>query len=250
MSFFGHTSACTLVANIGALHPAGCDGSASCACEPGTDTCTSSCTTFFTRITLFGGSAVGELLAAAADPSSAFYLWLYEPFPTNTCTPTLGPPTNLDRWILLNDTGLAGAGMETGGSLNALEFGTGAGGSSKIVSAAHYPQQAATVDAWANWYDAAGPGVAKINVDGGYSDMTLDRGTPSNGAWHASVSGVGSGCHRYLFAFKDGGGADVFYPTLGSLAIGDGSAECPDFSYVEPPIGGGFDRIFEYNFEP
>ena len=36
--------------------------------------------------------------------------------------------------------------------------------------------------------------------------MTLARGSATNGAWHASLSGVGSGCHRYFFAFKDSNG--------------------------------------------
>jgi hypothetical protein len=91
--------------------------------------------------------------------------------------------------------------------------------------------------------------MAKINVDGVCSDMSLGRGSQTNGAWHANVSGVGSGCHRYFFAFKDSGGNDVLYPTHGSLTIGDGSAQCPDWSSAAPRGCAGFDRIFADGLE-
>ena len=78
----------------------------------------------------------------------------------------------------------------------------------KIPSGAHYPQQAATVAAWANWYDTAGPSPAAVNVDGTCTAMTLQRGTQTNGAWSATVTGVGSGCHRYYFSFRRCGGDD------------------------------------------
>jgi hypothetical protein len=120
----------------------------------------------------------------------------------------------------------------------------------KIPSGAHYPQQAASVDAWVNWHDSAGPSVAKIDIDGVCSDMALTRGVQTNGAWHRSVTGVGSGCHRYFFAFKDSGGKNVLYPTQGSLAIGNGGAQCPDWSSTAPPNCAGFDRIYVSGFEP
>jgi hypothetical protein len=55
--------------------------------------------------------------------------------------------------------------------------------------------------------------------------MSLQRGTPQNGAWSVNANGVGSGCHRYYFSFIDATGAEVTYPATGSLGIGDGSCE-------------------------
>jgi hypothetical protein len=120
----------------------------------------------------------------------------------------------------------------------------------KIPSGSHFPQQAASVDAWVNWYDTAAPSVKKIDVDGICTDMSLTRGTTTNGAWHMTVNNVGSGCHHYMFAFKDSSGNEVIYPTAGALTIGNGSAQCPDYSLSPPPGCAGFDRIFANGFEP
>jgi hypothetical protein len=57
-------------------------------------------------------------------------------------------------------------------------------------------------------------------VDGNCISLSLKRGTPQNGAWSATVSGVGSGCHRYYFTFVDANGATITYPQTGSLGIG------------------------------
>ena len=72
------------------------------------------------------------------------------------------------------------AGYSTG------DFGAGSA-PTKIPSGAHYPQQAASVGMWANWYDTAGPSAASVNVDGVCTTMTLQRGTQTNGAWSATV---------------------------------------------------------------
>jgi hypothetical protein len=258
IGFQSFTSACTLVANIAALYPDSCDGSAGCACTGGTAACNPTCTGVFDRLTLFlsGNSGLGESIAgfASADPDMVFKLWLFENFPTHqeggTCAESFAPPVNADRWQLLKLNGLAGFGMRSGGVRAVVDYGFGSGSTAKIPSGAHFPQQAASVDAWANWFDAAGPATAKIDVDGICSDMTLERGSSPNGAWHAVVTGMGSGCHRYFFAFRDDGGNDVLYPTTGSLAIGDGSAQCPDFSSAAPGGCLGFDRIFAYGYEP
>ncbi len=146
--------------------------------------------------------------------------------------------------------GLAGAGQIVGAGRAVIDFGSGSSTTSKIPSGAHYPQQAASVDAWANWYDTAGPSVTKLDVDGVCSDMSRARGTQSNGAWRLTVNAVGSGCHRYFFAFKDSADNEVLYPTNGSLAIGDGSAQCPDWSSAAPAGCARFDRIFANGFEP
>lgn len=224
--YFAHTSSCTLVSNIGSLYPASCDGSASCACVGGVKACSPSCTQFWQRVGLFGGSAGGEIIASPSDPNQAFYLWLFERGDTENCEFT---GANGHRWLILRSTGAVGvgvAGYSTG------DFGAGSA-PAKIPSGSHYPQQAAAVEAWANWSDTAGPSAAGVNVDGACTPMTLRRGTQTNGAWAATLTGVGTGCHRYYFSFRDAAGATVTYPTTGSLAIGSG-ATCPDWSSMRP----------------
>ncbi len=252
--YYRHPSQCTLVSDIASIYPQTCAGAASCSCTQGALTANDlEWTNFFTRAALFGGNADGEVLASGfADPDAAFYGMLYEASASSACGFS---DTDALRYEILTDNSdpLAGAGFATGQASDSravMDFGYGTPGTSKIPSGAHFPRQAASVDAWTNWYDSAGPSVHKIDVDGVCSDMGLSRGSQANGAWQATVSGVGSGCHRYLFAFKDSGGNDVLYPTTGSLAIGDGSAQCPDWSSAAPAGCAGFDRIFANGMEP
>lgn len=225
-SFFAHNSACTLVSNISSLYPSSCDGSASCACVGGTKTCSPSCSQFWQRVQLFGGSPSGEIIASPSNPNTAFYLWLFEQGDTEECEFT---QANGHRWLILQSTGAFGAGVA---GYSTGEFGGGSA-PTKIPSGSHYPQQAASVALWANWYDSAGPSAATVNVDGSCTTMTRQRGTATNGAWSATVSGVGTGCRRYFFSFRDSGGNSVTYPSTGSLAIGSG-ASCPDWSSARP----------------
>jgi hypothetical protein len=225
--YFAHNSACTLVSNIASLYPASCDGSASCACVGGTEACSPTCTGFAQRVQLFGGSPSGEIIASPSDPNQAFYLWLFEPGDTMSCQFTLA---NGHRWLILTSSGAVGAGVA---GYSTGDFGAGSA-PTKIPSGTHYPQQSSSVQAWANWYDAAGPSAASIDVDGTCTAMTLQRGTQTNGAWAATLTGVGSGCHRYYFDFRDSAGTSVTYPTTGSLAIGSGAA-CPDWDSARPP---------------
>jgi uncharacterized protein YkwD len=224
--YFAHNSACTLVANINSLYPASCNGSASCACVGGTKACSPSCTGFAQRVQLFGASPSGEIIASPSNPNQAFYLWLYEPGDTMSCQFT---SANGHRWLILKSTGAVGAGVA---GYSTGDFGAG-GVPAKIPSGAHYPQQAASVEAWANWYDSAAPTAASINVGGACTAMTLRRGTATNGAWAATLTGLGTGCHRYYFSFRDAAGTTVTYPTTGSLAIGSG-AGCPDWDSTRP----------------
>lgn len=229
--FFAHNSACTLVSNIASLYPASCNGSASCACVGGAKVCSPTCTDFAARVQRFGASPSGEIIASPSDPNYAFYLWLYEPGDVTSCQFT---GANGHRWLILRSTGAVGvgvAGYSTG------DFGSG-NAPTKIPSGSHYPQQGASVSMWANWYDTAGPSDAAVNVDGACWPMALQRGSATNGAWSATVTGMGSGCHRYYFTFRDGGGATVTYPTTGSLAIGSGAA-CPDWDSARPAACSG-----------
>ena len=255
LNFQGGNSICAIAPDIGSTYPDSCDGSVGCACQGGVANCSLGCTNFAERISLFGASGFGENIAGAADqdPDAAFKLWMYLNFPTHmeggSCQAVFSEPTNAYRWQILKNTGLVGFGMPVATAEAVIDFGSGTG-SAKIPSGAHFPRQATSVDAWVNWFDAAGPSVANIDVDGVCSNMTLDRGSATNGSWHATVSGAGSGCHRYFFAFKDGNGAEVVYPTTGSLTIGDGGVSCPDWSTVSPRGCDGFDRIFVSGLDP
>jgi hypothetical protein len=261
-NYFSHPSQCTLFTNISTPYPTMCGGAASCSCTQGQLTTNQSTWTDpFIRMGYFGAntSSASEIIAAGySGPDATFYGWEYEPTSNNAC----GLHTNDDnghRFIILyNGYGqLAGGGYmpNTGqagmySSYATMDFAGTAAAQPKIPSGSHYPQQAASVDAWANWYDSAGPSLKKIDVDGICTDMALTRGTQANGAWHLTVNNVGSGCHHYVFAFKDNGGNEVIYPTTGALTIGNGSAQCPDFSASPPPGCAGFDRIFANGFEP
>ncbi len=213
--YFAHDSKCTIVPNIQSLYPTGCDGSASCGCVGGSPSCaTGGCTPWSTRVSLFGSSPAGEIIASTNDPNGAFYLWLYEPAAPATCGFTI---PNGHRWLILTSSGGVGVGIN--GFESVGDFGSG-GVQYKIPSAAHYPQQAAAVEIWANWYDTAAPRSATAVVDGHCFPMSLKRGTSKNGAWSATATNVGSGCHRYYISFIDSTGAEVTYPATGSLGIG------------------------------
>jgi Cysteine-rich secretory protein family len=230
--YFAHDSQCSIVSNINAIYPTACDGAASCACGG-----TASPTPWTSRVVLFGAGPSGEIIAGTGDPDYAFKLWMYEVSDGSSCA--FG--SNGHRWLILNSGGAVGLG-DTGNAVG--DFGGGAT-PYKIPSAAHYPRQASTVALWANWYDTAAPKSANAVVDGKCSSMTLQRGTPVNGAWTVNATNVGSGCHRYYFSFIDATGAEITYPATGSLGIGDGTcddwnssrltAKCSTGSPVTPP---------------
>jgi MYXO-CTERM domain-containing protein len=234
LGYFAHNSACTLAPNIGTTYPATCNGMASCSCQGGM---VSGSTTPSARAALFGASWNGEIIASSNDPNSAFYQWLYESFNQATCQYVQGPPTNGHRWLILKGGPLVGVGV----GASAPSVGDFSGPNPtipKIPSGSHYPRQAASVDAWANWYDGAGPKSALVNVDGTCQPMTLSRGTATNGAYKATITGVGSGCHRYFFLFKDAQDNVVTFPTTGSLGIGP-AGSCADWDATRPATGAG-----------
>jgi hypothetical protein len=238
--FFGHTSSCTLVNNISALYPASCNGAASCACVGGAVGCSSGCTTSQQRVALFGTTMSGEIIAGTSNPSSAFFLFVTESTSNPTCSFTL---ENGHRWLILSNFGTTlGAGISL---YSTVDFGFG-GVPSKIPSGTHYPRQASQVDAWVNWYDSQGPATAAVNVDGVCQPLTLGRGTATNGAWTATVAGVGSGCHRYYFEFEDSSGQFLTYPTTGSLGIGP-AGSCADWQAARP--SSCLEAIFVDGFE-
>ena len=240
--FFDHWSECTVVSTIASSFLAqsgACSGTAACACVGAVRNLGfAQGSSPFDRMPLFGGgvNSMGEIIASdGAGPDSSFYLWLYEGTASSTCS-YHSNGDNGHRWLILTSQyGAASAGPGVSGALSTVDFDDAPGSNAKIPSGAHYPQQAASVDAWANWHDTAAPSAHTINVDGVCSNMALARGNATNGAWHLALNNVGSGCHRYFFAFKDAAGTSVRYPGSGSLAIGNGGAQCPDWSASAPP---------------
>lgn len=216
-NYFGHDSKCRVVSEIDGLYPAGCDGSASCACVGGAPACPGKdCTGWAQRVAMFGSQPFGEIIAVGADPNHSFYMWLFEQASTPACGVN---GQNMHRWLILSSAGGAGIGYldETRAAVG--DFGAGPA-PYRIPSATHYPRQAQSVEVWANWFDAAAPRSASVVVNGKCIPMKLSRGTGTNGAWSATVSDVGSGCHRYYFSFIDSAGREVTYPATGSLGIG------------------------------
>jgi len=228
-SYLGFDSLCVVPLNIDSLYPGSCDGSASCACAGAMPP-----TTWLTRISYFGASPMGEIVAPYpyGDPNAAFYAWLFE----MTTSPACGfHIDNGHRYLILSSTGSMGAGVATaapGGPRETIDFGSG-GTPTRIASGSHFPRQAASVDAWANWYDAAAPLAAWVVVDDTWLPLSLARGTGTNGAWSATIPGVGTGCHRYYFAFLDSTNALVRYPGMGTLGIGP-EGSCADWD-PDPP---------------
>lgn len=253
-NFFDHWSECIVVGGIASTYlsvPQGCDGTKSCACTGGVRNLGSgNGTDPKGRMSLFGGdtSSWGEIIAEnGGGPDATFYAWLYEPTTSSLCSFHTNGDNGHRFLILTSEFAPAAAGPGVSGDISTVDFDNEAGTGAKIPSGTHYPEQAATVDAWVNWNASAGPAVHQINVGGVCTNLTLTRGTQMNGAWHASVSGVGTGCHRYVFSFKDSGGNTVLYPTTGSLAIGNGSASCPDWSSAT--VTPCTDDIFKDGFE-
>jgi len=232
-NYFAHTSSCTLVENIGTLFPDSCDGSASCACAGGENKCNPECTGFSDRVKLFGSGAGGEIIASGGSPEGGFYLWLYEPTGDSKCEFT---QENGHRWLLLTSEGAVGFGSQ-GDYVG--DF-AGGGEEHKIASGSHWPRQSESIEAWASYFDAAGPTAALVNVDGTCTPMKLTRGKPETGAYKADLTGLGSGCHRYFFTFKDASGAIVTFPEAGSLGIGP-EGTCADWSEERPATGEGCD---------
>ena len=246
-NFFNHPSNCTLVSNLNSIYPGSCNGSASCACVGSVEMCNPTCTQWYDRIALFGASASGEIIAAGyTDVNSAFYGWLWEDDNSTSCSfyENPNPPydTNGHRWLILKENTAVGTGYQSVSGSTYTRYYTGDFADSdspipKIPSGTHYPQQAGSIDFWANWHDSAPPQSAAVNVDGTCHPMTLKRGTASNGAYAAlGITGLGSGCHRYFFTFHDSSGNEVTYPSTGSYGIG--LTACNDWDSSRPSACG------------
>lgn len=234
-SFFAHDTPFVVRNDIAGMYPASCDGTASCA-SSGAGT-----TSAPTRISLFGGTMTGEIIAAGqGSPTAVFYVWLYEPAPAAACGFS---SANGHRYLILTGGPAVGAGFSAGGPYAKYwsgDFGYPAAPIPKVPSGSHWgpngERQAASVAFWANWYSSAGPLSAQLFVDSVAYPMTLGRGSQTNGAWTTSVSGLGTGCHRYYFSFQDAAGT-TRYPTNGTLGVGP-AATCPDYQSATTAASG------------
>jgi hypothetical protein len=234
--FFAHSTPCVLFSDIDTRFPGSSDGSFASSCS------SSGTTTAGARVNLFGASYGGENAAAGySTPHAAFYGWLYETTSTSACGFN---SQNGHRYNILRNSGpAAGVGhAQVSGSPYGTYWTQDFGGSvvnSKIPSGSHWTATNHVrdpnggdnnIEFWANWYDVAGgaPTTATVVLDNVPIPMTLARGSATNGAYSATVSGVPATCHAYYFSFVDSSLNPVRYPTVGSLGFGPGCPEYPD----------------------
>lgn len=250
---FMHNSPCVLASNLGSTYLPGttCSGAVSCACSTGAVTCTAaqssagtcpagSWNTAFERMALFSlpsWNSLAENIAYSSgyvmSPTQVHNGWMNS---SGHCANVLGNFTHLG-------VGFYGTASTAHWTQNFLGQ-NGVNPAGTLVSGSHDPQfSGGTVAFRVNyWHASAGPQEAKINIDGTCSTMTLERGTQANGTWLHSQALSGTSCRRYVFTFKDPGGATVTLPETGSYGVGGSVASCPDWSATAPtacPSGGG-----------
>lgn len=213
-----HPSPCTVVSNIGDIYtPGTCSGAPSCGCQGGHSSCGTQGTQPGNRIALFGHTGTwGENVAydlSNFDPPKIFYLWLHEPETSSTCG---FRESNGHRYNILSGkyTKLGPGNDKTHWG---QDFGDG-GQPDRLVAGVHYPETGSSIDFRANWY-AGAPKASNVNIDGTCTAMTVERGTPENGTYLATVQ-LASGCHHYFFEYQDSLGTIVTYPTTGSFGVG------------------------------
>ncbi|MDY0000163.1 MAG: CAP domain-containing protein, partial [Polyangia bacterium] len=179
-----------------------CDYTPDC---PGTPT--------FTRISMFGGSAVSENIAAGNSTAEATICqWYFSSgHHDNICTASRGSL----------GTGHYG-GSNCYGSYWVQNFGSNAlsGG---LASGSHWGS-GASLTFGAAFYDPSPTGPPErtaVVIDGACHNLTLEYGNNTSATYAASIS-VTSGCHAYYFLFTSSGGTRYTYPTTGSYLLGSG----------------------------
>lgn len=219
-----HDTSCVLRTDIGTAYPDSCNGAPSCACT------TSGLTSTWTRIGYFGSGGSGENVAYGyPTPLAVFYGWLHEYAPSSACGFSMN---NGHRWSILKNGGPSmGAGYAiTGTPYWTQDFGGAGGAPSKIVSGAHWStdglRQGNTLEFWANWFDGAAPQAATVVVNGTTHNMSLARGTATNGAYNVNLTLGTASCHNYYFSFRDSAGTTIRYPSTGTYAAG--GSTCAD----------------------
>ncbi len=229
-SGLSHKSYCTLRSDIATTN---CDGSAACACQPGTENF--NCTTLggqgtdpWTRTGYFGYGANGEVGAAGyGDGWSSVIGWITE------C-----PPSDGHRNILtggnIGQIGLGYAAL-SGGCWRDYSFGdTASGGTRYLLPAGiHQPESGGASTEFTfrvNLYSSSGAHQSLYLVlDGHCLDMTLEAGQPENGTYLSRAT-PGSGCHSYYFLSRDSSGVRRTYPEEGSFGVGS----CTDYQAEQP----------------
>ncbi|MEJ7597471.1 MAG: Ig-like domain-containing protein [Kofleriaceae bacterium] len=234
---FQHDSPCTLVGNLSSLYvPQGsCQGEVACACEGGMLT---GSTPTQTRLTRFAAvSSWGENIAYGyATPRQTFYQWFWEA----DANPACGfRGSNGHRYNIMNPGHrvLGDGYYRITRHMWVQDFNSGADPSGTLLAGAHEPQTTGgTVEFRANYFDTAAPQEATVNIDGACVTMARERGSATNGTYHASTSLPGTACRRYRFEFKNPAGAIVVLPETGSY--GAGGAGCEDWTAATPPACG------------
>jgi hypothetical protein len=227
-----HASACDIVSDISSLYdPGPCDGSPECACQGGVCDCTGG-TAWDARSSLFGTQARAENAANdRGDPWAIFYALQYERDTDSSCGLHAA---NGHRYNILTDINVQ-LGVGRGSGYYVQDFARGSS-DRKIGAGAHYPNSlSGPVKFMANWYDAAGPALASVDIDGTCHAMSLERGSETNGS-HLYEGTVGGTCPRYYFIFEDSSGTQVTYPDTGSFGIGSG---CENWTEERPAAGDG-----------
>ena len=216
-----HNSPCTLVSNIDSLYPGSCDGSASCACQGGSASCSGGDDTW-TRLSLFGVSSGSraENIAWFGDPMTVFYAWLRETSSSASCAWSM---SNGHRFNILGGYNRIGVGGQ--GGYTVQDFWNTGSLSEKIPAGAHYPQtsNSSNVDFRANWYDTTGPASALVNIDGTCYPLTQERGMTAANATYMHTRSLSSACHRYYFIIQDAASVKHYYPDTGAFGVNCGT---------------------------
>jgi hypothetical protein len=220
-----HDSYCTLRSDIAS---SGCDGSADCACEAGSEhfnceTLGGNGTSPSTRASYFGFGLNGEVGAVGyGDGWAAVEGWITE------CAGADG-----HRRILTGGSASSiGLGYSGGGGTcwNTFYFGdTGASGAAQTLpSGVHRPETgggSTTFTFYLNYYDAGGaPQSVDLVLDGQCHPMDRELGSDPN-ATYITDAVPGSGCHEYWFLVRDSAGVRKVYPEEGSWGVGG----CADY---------------------
>lgn len=212
-----HDSPCALVKNISDIYlPNGsCDGRASCACQGGNCECGQGCTSWSSRVSMFGTSPSGENAAYGyTDPVRTFYQWFWEPESNPQCG---FRSTNGHRVNILN-TSHSSVGIGNYQSYWTQDFSSYSRYSRKLYSGTHYPKTGTSIEFRANWADSAGPILSYVIIDGISYDMSIERGTPTNGTYLYKAN-LPNSCHKYYFLFKAKDGSVETFPDEGAYGL-------------------------------
>ncbi|MCX7942895.1 MAG: CAP domain-containing protein [Deltaproteobacteria bacterium] len=212
-----HDSPCKLVTDISDRYlPNGsCDGSASCACEGGKCGCSSNCTSWYSRVSMFGTSPSGENAAYGySDPVRIFYLWFWEPDSNPECG---FRNTNGHRVNILNNSH-SSIGVGNYQYYWTQDFASSSKYKRRLYSGTHYPKTGTNIEFRANWADLEGPSQATVVIDGILFDMEIERGSPTNGTFIYKAVLPG-GCHKYYFLFKSSTGEIETFPDEGAYGL-------------------------------